>query len=578
MRSLIPRSDTRIFPVLGKKYDAFLYENFKYMRYLLLLLFLALSTVSFSQKDSTKQNAAQNKKECCCEVPPSCIHEDRRLKTKDIVIDFRSKDIGIPNDWYKIKKGDYVRIKAANYNPLLYKVVINSKDSSAPVPIDGGFFSFFLDPSNLGTIVANLVEKAGNGAIPEAQKPTFQDVFKSQIFGLEGGGTGKILKDVYHVDDCPKKPLLDRNGRPVLGKDKQPVFITDTVACLNDIIKKQSILIENRQTVIKNLSGSIEEKVYSYVRSIANTRKLSPDCDVFKNIASAEVIAAIEKAMKDFRAEIRKQQEEIKLESKVYDIAVAEYRAFIVKQQKISVNDSIIRSFYKAADTTLTGYEKKVGYNETAELIGRLEMLSNYSTCFVSLPIYVSNDVKELSIDFNPWNDSLKLQSLSTTLIIPSIQRRIWGVSGGMFLSSLYNDTYNTRTFTQPASGGGTDTLYNVVNDGNGKSQAGINALAYTAWKLRNSNNDRPNYFGVSFGAGMSLEAKPKPRVLLGVSYINGEKNRLMISLGLVGGNVRRLSNVYNVTTNYTQLPGEVTKDVMQLGAFFSVNYSFLSK
>jgi hypothetical protein len=548
------------------------------MRYQLLLILLSLSVATFSQKDTTQQKAEKNKIECCCEVPPSCIPKDQRLETKDIVIDFRSKDIGNPKDWYKIKKGDYVRIKATNYNPLFYKVVINSKDSSAPVPIDGGLLSFFLDPSNLGGIVANLVEKAGDGVIPESQKPTFKDVVNSQIFGFEAGGTGKVLKDVYHVEDCPKKPLLDKNGKPVLGKDKQPVLITDTVACLNDIIKKQSILIESRQIEIKELSDKIEECVYKYVRKIAQTRKLSPDCDVFKHIASAKEITDIENSMKEFRKAILTQQEELKLELKVYEIAVAEYKAFIAKQQKISANDQIIRAFYKQADTTLTGYETKVGYKETAELIGKLEMLTNYSTCFISLPIYVSNDVKELSVAFQPWNDTLRLQPLSTTLIIPPLQRRIWGVSGGMFLSTLFNNTYNTRSFTQPASGGGTDTLYSLVDDGNGKSQAGINALAYTAWKLRNSENAGLNYLGVSFGAGMSLEAKPKPRILLGVSFINGEKNRLMISLGLIGGNVRRLSNVYNLTTNYTQLPGEVTKDVMQLGGFLSINYSFLSK
>ena len=80
------------------------------------------------------------------------------------------------------------------------------------------------------------------------------------------------------------------------------------------------------------------------------------------------------------------------------------------------------------------------------------------------------------------------------------------------------------------------------------------------------------------FGAGLTLESKPKPRVMFGIAFVTGEKNRLLISVGGIAGNVSRLSNAYDINGEYIKTPSGVVKDVMKAGGFLSINYSFLSK
>jgi hypothetical protein len=160
------------------------------------------------------------------------------------------------------------------------------------------------------------------------------------------------------------------------------------------------------------------------------------------------------------------------------------------------------------------------------------------------------------------------LPAYQTSFAIPDYQYRVWGVSGGIFVSGLHNDIYSNRRKEN-------DTTFNLVADKQGKLQVGVNALSYMAWQVQ---NNRPNYIGVSFGAGMSLESKLKPRVLLGISYITGEKNRINFSAGFVGGYVSVLSDAFSTTVNYAKPAENYQKDILKGNGFISINYSFLSK
>ena len=88
----------------------------------------------------------------------------------------------------------------------------------------------------------------------------------------------------------------------------------------------------------------------------------------------------------------------------------------------------------------------------------------------------------------------------------------------------------------------------------------------------------KADYVGLSFGAGISLESKPKPRILLGASYVTGEKNKFVISFGIVAGFVNELSAAFSTTAIYKDVAANYQKDVIRTSSFFSINYSFLNK
>src|SRR5260221_7619390 len=123
------------------------------MKPILLIAFASLlATTTIAQKQS-KPAEKIIEDSCCCKTEPSCIVDGKKIKTNDIVLDFRSKDIGMPDAIKKIRKGEYVRVKVMNYNPYLYKVMINATDSSVAAPVDLSFLPKFLDPGNLSTFV-----------------------------------------------------------------------------------------------------------------------------------------------------------------------------------------------------------------------------------------------------------------------------------------------------------------------------------------------------------------------------------------------------------------------------------------
>jgi hypothetical protein len=529
---------------------------------ILSLAFTLLSVRGFSQKDSSHLKQENSKvpaqtQDCCCPVESSCIADGKKINPIDIRFDFKSKDIGDPSDWYRIKKGDYVRLKIMNYNPNLYKILIDAKDSTVAPVISSSFT--FLDPTNLTGIVGNLLEKAGGPPVAEGKKPLLDiDMFKETD---DAGRPKNVLNDVYRIKDCPKLA------------DKKTI---DTLLCLHDFFQRHTVLVTARNTAIEELKTMIDEKFYNIVRKFSAQHILYPDCNSFKSLASATDISGIESAMQNFRDTIQKQLSLIYKETRIYLIATSPYKSFIQKHEDLSVDDSLVKKFYAEATATLKKYRDDIGYSKVADIILRLELLALNSSCYISFPIYIGDDVKKINLEFKPRFDTLGLPGFATSLTLPPVQRKVWGISGGAFATGLHNDGHNTKIFTQTNPGGGLDTLYSIVTDNNGKAQVGINALAYTGWKL--NENNQPDYMGVCFGAGMSLESKPKPRILLGVSFITGERNRLLLSAGFVAGYVRTLSDAFDTTVNYTQRPSDYLKDILRANAFFSINYGFLTK
>lgn len=488
---------------------------------------------------------------CCCTEEKPCFEDGTgkfsKQKTHDFILDFKSKDLGFPSDYTSIKKGDYIRVKVVNYNPYLYKIAIETKDSSAVQPNDGGFLSFFLNPDKLGSIVGGL-----SGLIDPSPG----------VINTKAKNTEAYIKTI--ADNSVRKEII------LFGCGlTQPASLSttkDSTQWVFAVLNCYQQIITDRKDKILGFRKEMEGAMYSLAKLYSIQRKLYPDCESFKRFGEDEFLNTVESEMKKYRDGISDLLKETDVEYKKFQISLSPFMPFIEKSSGLKIPNAIIDSFYKTGIKELNEMAVTVDYKHVADMIASFEKIAQNTSCYTSLPIYLYEDFKKINISLIPTEANSILPLYQTSFPVPEKIKQIWGVSSGIFFTGFNNHTYSNKKVN--------DTTYSLIKDGQGKAQIGIDALAYFGKRIGN----RSDFIAGCFGAGMSIEKNPKPRILLGTSYILGERNRLLISLGIVGGYVSELSSAYNTQANYVKPATNYQKDVLKLNGFLSLNYSFLNK
>ncbi|SFW18619.1 hypothetical protein [Chitinophaga sancti] len=442
-------------------------------------------------------------------------------KTGTVSLDFKTKAINFPTGSFQ--KGDAIQLSITNYNANLYKLEIGDVDTAAVAPPNNGtLISGLQDDGNLAKLVANL-SSAVVAAAP-----------------LAVAGNKSMFADFP-----PKKP-----------KDELSV---------EDVQQLEIDTILNMQHELYSLKQDAEWILYKYREQFLVQTVPAVSCDLSFDAEIKEIahnMDSLRSALLDlrYRLEVRTIR---------YVRNISKYAEKIEKDKGLKNNDTLIRKYYEDISTSVIAAQENVDLDHQATLICNLRVLQLTSSgCYVSLPMYLLDDVKKVTISITPRYDSLNLGSYKTTFMLPWVQHKVWGISAGIYTSTLYNDVYSGQQQS--------DSTFSIVQEKHsGKMEFGINALAYTGWNV--TGDKSCNYLGMAFGIGMSVSEKPKPRVLLGMSFITGEKNRLMVSAGLIAGFVNRLSSAYKENTTYSGTPGTFVKDGIKPGAFLSVNYSFLN-
>lgn len=531
------------------------------MRYILLMLCCTLSScIVFAQngepkqshEDPTKANSSNTVRERA-KARPSCCNADVKAAST-ITFDFETKQAVMPTG--KFKKGEAYHLRIINYNPFLYKVAVNNTDSTVATPNSGGVLSFFLDPANLSGIAAGLLNTIS--PVP----PVFQGEKFMEVKGVVAYMANlPDLLEAYEQQDTLFEIKLA--GRIVL----------DTAVAVRSLQGKEREKAERLILEIGALRSEINKALFAINRSASFQRLLYPDCNAF-NLTTGNIQSNIQNKVEPFIDSIRREKDTLRNALNQYLLLAAEYRDFIDRKAAFRIPDSLIKTAYGLVTQDLNKMDSTISYQNIDALMSRFETLAQARPCFTSLPIFVQKDVNMIRLEMTPRFDSTALQPYKTEFFLPWVQRRVYGVSAGIYLSGLFGDDYTLRTDVLPNAGGGHDTTYTLVKDDPSKAEFGINALAYSAWKV--SKGETPNYVGVSFGAGLSVESKPKPRILLGVAYVNGERNRLVASAGIIGGFTGRLATAYSAGTPYKATPVNFIRDRFKPSVFLSVNYSFL--
>lgn len=486
---------------------------------------------------------------CCCDDDTTidCYSPDKQeqIRPADILYDFKTKNIAFPKDAYKLKRSDAVRIKVSHFNPILYQVVIDGRDSSAHSVMDSNnLLSAFMTLSNLSTLVTGLNSTVSAGTVAKAVAEPLTKGMQIQNFiqtpaGERGKGAGG-----------PNPPGEEKDCLPKLKK----------------VFGQQTAVIDGLNDRLSNLKSDMTDSLLTWDSLFAAQRHIYPECDEFTTLAgSGNRLKASFKALKKSIGQLYK---DITKAQRTYLDTVAGCTVTIKKDgnDAYRVRDSLIKTYYTLALANLGIIDTAMNYKLLLPLEQSIDRMKDVKSCYTSAPIFLMGDSRIFSLAFKPFRDSLPTYG-PMVFELPWSQRRIWGISGGFYTAYLPSEHYTG----QQATG---DTLYKLVKDNTGNMEVGINALAYVAWKVSWADQKKYNYMGVSFGAAMSINSTPKPRLLLGASYVSGRTNRLLVSLGLMAGYTDKLSNAYNLTDRFSA-SGGYTKNVMRVGPFLSLNYSF---
>jgi hypothetical protein len=520
-------------------------------------LFILILTVGGRAQNAPGGGASPANCQCCCAVPTTitCWNPDRYgqiVQPQEVIFDFKTKLIAFPKDFWHLKRGDAIQVKVVNFNPFLYQVNINGTDSNYSAVVDNNnLLSAFTSLSNITSLVQGL--SAGTGTAAASSSP-------------QNGNEGVSVVELREQRKQPS-PKKDPATQPYPKQLE-----------LESLFKKHSDGIGVFGSNFRLVQSTINETFYQWDHFFAPQRHLYPTCEEFASISKAS--DSIHQRFQTIQGMVTDLYNSIGTSQRNYLDTVSKFFDGIrTPSSNFSQNrfqDSLIRTYYQTALKTITVCDSILSYRVLSATEESIDRMQDVQPCYTSGPIFLTGDSKVVTLSFTPWSDSIHLPTYpNTTFELPWTQRMIWGVSAGIYGATLKSPSYAV----QPS-----DTTVGapvkIVPEKRGNAEFGIDALAYLAWHLNPDRYQQYNYLGFSFGAAMSVEASPKPRVMLGLTYVNGRNNRLVITLGAIAGAAPTLSNLYtNLSASYSASapPTSITVNQVKAGAFLSLNYSFIS-
>jgi hypothetical protein len=182
---------------------------------------------------------------------------------------------------------------------------------------------------------------------------------------------------------------------------------------------------------------------------------------------------------------------------------------------------------------------------------------------YVSLPFQLMGDQTKMHITIEPREKTSSLQAYSTDFVFPQEKNWFMGVGSSFYVSFLHDDAYSTVTIL-------TDTSYRVIKENPGSLEIGMQAMMMIGFCSSNW-----GYWYASFGPGISISNKVKPRLLAGGGYAFGKRNLFTVGVNFIVGAVDRKSEVIQLDTRYAQKPDQITVSRIEYGLCLTVGYVF---
>jgi hypothetical protein len=423
-------------------------------------------------------------------------------------------------------------------------------------------------------------------------KFTYKKEFKIKVIHIN-----RYLKDVTITAD------------DLMYKSEAPPLFDDFFGASGQLIGKLREGISALASKDSSLYKEFEKKLEAFV-AIINELKETRDqayslcCEATKNcgeIALPASFSQISSRYFDLTVSYNKLLKELKRQTAERDAAKAKLAkvneewtkakdadkpALAAAQQRIEAE---LQQFAADLDDNRKGLEElwaafeKPTANDIRKLVlfAKNYLKENYT--FSTPPIYpLGNRMNvKLNIDSKDDLEEFRERILPTdhqALEIegPVLNKWLFSFSSGPFIGfsdALYETNYEFQKV--PSSGNRIDetALYNLTASGTTNPPLGLSALAHFENKFAENFGA-----GASIGVGLTIENKPRPAYLAGVSFFIGDARRFALTGGVAAMQVDVLKkDLYPDGLLYKSTePLKYYKD-LRMGGFFSITYTFFT-
>lgn len=214
--------------------------------------------------------------------------------------------------------------------------------------------------------------------------------------------------------------------------------------------------------------------------------------------------------------------------------------------------------------------------------------LSKENFHYTAPPMYPQGDRLEFALKIAPrdtvssivtkWH-SRPLDRDSTSFAVTVTKKHFVSFSSGVFIG--FGDKFRDQTYQWQAQPNAENVItdsakYKLVSTGNASPPIGFTALAHLGKKYA------PGFsMALTVGAGISIEDKPRPVYLGGLSFMLGNKQQFNVSVGMACMQVEKIkTEMYpNMsTTVYDSKPATIEfKKGLEAGGFVSVTYTIFT-
>jgi predicted nucleic acid-binding Zn-ribbon protein len=423
----------------------------------------------------------------------------------------------MPDELYQIK------VKGINQN--LYKVSINTKDSTLSKSLKTPLFGEF-NLEALSSAIAGLSSFSSSIAKIDSENALRPDQKNA-----------KIKSNKFPILLVPDEEVISRmrlEGDFYSDKRLELELIVNSISTLNLDIQKQRLK-----------SNHLENK-----------------CD---GITSDSALDLIEKVIKDIQ----------NLKITIIDRRNT-YEMFSRKEiQKIALDtnliaiDKSIKDAYDKFILTIGSLRETMNAEKVYEVISLLTTIENNSSNeYLSLPFQLQGEQATIKLTITPREEKSLLQSFQTQLVFPHSVKDYNVIGISFYGSNLRDNAYSTvETIINDST-----SFYNLKAESGNRTEIGIAALLRHGIKLNEANN-----FGVHFslGTGVSISNKIKPRILVGAGTSFGRKHMLAIDFGGAIGYADRLSSIYIGKADIPKKPENFVVSKLSTGLFGSIGYIF---
>ncbi|MEQ8361534.1 MAG: hypothetical protein RH948_01630 [Cyclobacteriaceae bacterium] len=446
----------------------------------------------------------------------------------------------------KLKSGDFYRVKIWGVNSILYKVVLDGKDTSVSEPLTFPTFAS-LPIEGLQKVIAGLGSLGGLvEAMPALKLDTTQKdkAYELMLNRDKYQEEMKLYLQVYAITIKANAPTTEDEARVLLLANKDE--LTDKLVLLQELKRRQDNLILdvykhhlNSQVINGEPFGTPSEKEKILI-------------NIF-----------------ELRTSLDKLSDEVSLAYRRYQVAAGGkvIADAIEAKPKLKELDAQIRKSYDEFEPAIAKVKESFNGDNALKLLNLMVVASNKSDTYVSLPRQLTDEQTTLNVQIIPRTESTGLQTYTTQLKFPiDLSRNFWGISSGFYASVPGNQAFSVKTL--PAA---TDTSYQLVDEKPGNVELGFNTMIRRGWYM-----SKNSFWHIGLGPGVSVADKVRPRMLFGTGAAFGDKHSIVIDLGLITGYYDMRSQVYETGKDYSIAPTIVTTSKLRVGGYFSIGYLFI--